>query len=48
MAGGVFRHASLARESFVDEVCRQDVRVKLNPNVVEPVDGALEMARRAK
>jgi glucosamine kinase len=48
MAGGVFRHASLARERFVDEVHRRDERVKLNPNVVEPVDGALEMARRAK
>lgn len=47
MIGGVFRHASTVRASFYNELCRLDGRVKINPQVVEPVDGALRMARKA-
>lgn len=44
-AGGVFRHSALVREVFCDEVRKLDSRVKMNPQVVEPVAGALQMAR---
>jgi glucosamine kinase len=47
MIGGVFRHARVVRESFYNELCRLDGRVEINREVVEPVDGALRMARRA-
>lgn len=47
MIGGVFRHASTVREHFYNELRRLDPRVEVNPQVVEPVDGALRMARRA-
>jgi glucosamine kinase len=45
MAGGVFRYATIAREVFCDAVHRLDPRLDVNPQVVEPVDGALQMAR---
>lgn len=47
MTGGVFRHAPLVRQVFYNELRVQDSRVEVNPEVVEPVDGALRMARRA-
>ena len=47
MTGGVFRHATIVREVFYNELRRLDVRVQVNPYVVDPVDGALRMARRA-
>jgi glucosamine kinase len=47
MIGGVFRHAAPVRTSFYNELRRVDERVEINPQVVEPVDGALRMARRA-
>jgi len=47
MAGGVFRHALVAREVFCEEVRKLDSRLEVNPQVVEPVAGALQMARRA-
>jgi glucosamine kinase len=47
MCGGVFRHAAIVREVFYNELRRLDPRVDLNPNVVDPVEGALRMARRA-
>jgi glucosamine kinase len=46
MIGGVFRHAALVREVFYNEL-RIDKRVNVNPAVVEPVQGALRIARRA-
>lgn len=46
MIGGVFRHAPTVREHFYNELRRLDPRVEVNPQVVEPVDGALRMARR--
>jgi N-acetylglucosamine kinase-like BadF-type ATPase len=47
MIGGVFRHAPLVREVFYNELRTMDPRVEVNPQVVEPVEGALRMARRA-
>jgi glucosamine kinase len=47
MAGGVFRHATMIRELFYNEVRAANPDVVLNPEVVDPVHGALQMARRA-
>lgn len=47
MSGGVFRHAPIVREVFYNELRQFDARVEINPLVVNPVDGALRMARRA-
>jgi len=47
MTGGVFRHAPLVRQIFYNELRARDPRVDVNPQVVEPVEGALRMARRA-
>jgi glucosamine kinase len=47
MAGGVFRHASLVRDVFYNEVCRSHPLAEVNPQIVEPVEGALRRARRA-
>lgn len=46
MIGGVFRHAAPVREVFYNELRTADARVEVNPQVVEPVDGALRIARR--
>ena len=46
MAGGVFRHAAMIRELFYNEVHAANPDVVLNPEVVDPVHGALQMARR--
>jgi N-acetylglucosamine kinase-like BadF-type ATPase len=45
MAGGVFRHSSRVREMFRSEVGAIDRRLEVNPEIVEPVNGALQMAR---
>jgi glucosamine kinase len=47
MTGGVFRHAVLTRGDFYNELRQLDPRVEINPRLVEPVEGALSMARRA-
>jgi N-acetylglucosamine kinase-like BadF-type ATPase len=47
MTGGVFRHAALVREVFYNQLRAHDSRVEMHPQVVEPVEGALRMARRA-
>jgi glucosamine kinase len=47
MAGGVFRHAAMIRELFYNEVRSANPDVVLNPEVVDPVHGALQMARKA-
>lgn len=47
IAGGVFRHALLVREVFYNEVRRAHPLVEINPQIVEPVEGALRLARRA-
>ena len=47
MTGGVFRHAVLTKGDFYNELRQLDPRVEINPRIVEPVEGALRMARRA-
>jgi N-acetylglucosamine kinase-like BadF-type ATPase len=47
MTGGVFRHAPLVRQVFYNELRTLDSRAEVNPQVVEPVEGALRLARRA-
>lgn len=47
MVGGVFRHAAMIRELFYNQVHTAHPQVVLHPEVVEPVQGALQMARRA-
>jgi glucosamine kinase len=50
MAGGVFRHSARVRKSFGDQVrelgARIELKMELRPEVVDPVMGALQMARR--
>jgi glucosamine kinase len=45
MVGGVFRYAHRVVEVFSDTLRKLDPRLRINPNVVEPVAGALQMAR---
>ena len=47
MTGGVFRHAPRVRETFYNELGQLEPRAEINPQVVDPVEGALRMARRA-
>jgi N-acetylglucosamine kinase-like BadF-type ATPase len=47
MTGGVFRHAELVQQVFYNELRLADPRVQVKSEVVEPVEGALRMARRA-
>jgi N-acetylglucosamine kinase-like BadF-type ATPase len=47
MTGGVFRHATTVRQVFYNELRTLDPLVEVNPQVVEPVEGALRLARRA-
>jgi len=47
MTGGVFRHAELVRQVFYNELRKADPRVQVKTEVVDPVEGALRMARRA-
>jgi N-acetylglucosamine kinase-like BadF-type ATPase len=47
ITGGVFRHADVVRQVFYNELRRLDARADVNLSVVEPVEGALRMARKA-
>lgn len=47
MTGGVFGHAELVRQVFYNELRRLDSRADVKQQLVEPVEGALRMARRA-
>jgi glucosamine kinase len=46
MSGGVFRHASQVREVFYNEIHRQRPDAEIKPEVVDPLMGALALARR--
>lgn len=46
MVGGVFRYAPRVREVFYSQLRTAHPQVTLNPEVVEPVHGALQLARR--
>jgi glucosamine kinase len=45
MVGGVFRYARSVVKVFCDTLRKVDSRLQVNPDVVEPVMGALQMAR---
>ena len=45
MAGGVFRHAAVVRQVFYNQVRWLDPGVQVQPEIVEPVEGALRLAR---
>jgi N-acetylglucosamine kinase-like BadF-type ATPase len=47
MTGGVFRHAPIVRQVFYNELRTLDPRAEIDQRVVEPVEGALRMARRS-
>jgi len=47
VTGGVFRHSALVSEVFRAELRTLEIPVKLNPKIIEPVEGALSMARRS-
>ena len=46
MAGGVFGASSLVRQMFCDCLRGEHPGATINPNVIEPVRGALELARK--
>ena len=46
--GSVFRHSETVRDVFYNELHALDERAEITKEVVEPVDGALRMARRVK
>jgi len=48
MSGGVFRHSSQVREVFYNKVRSLHPRSTINPEAVDPVHGALSMARRVQ
>jgi glucosamine kinase len=45
VAGGVFRHSARAREVFEEDVRKFDPRIVPTAQIVEPVVGALQLAR---
>lgn len=45
MVGGVFRHSYKVREVFCEELHKLEPRAEVRAEVVEPVAGALQMAR---
>jgi glucosamine kinase len=44
--GGVFSHSRLVRQVFCNELRRLETRVEILTQIVEPVEGALRLARR--
>lgn len=47
LMGGVFRHSELVRQVFYNELHRVDPRARVTTEPIDPVVGALRMARRA-
>jgi glucosamine kinase len=47
MAGGVFRQSEVVRQVFYNKVTAEFPQVTVNPTIIEPVQGALELARKA-
>jgi glucosamine kinase len=47
MSGGVFASSALVRQVFYNTLGSTHPKATLNPNVVEPVRGALELARQS-
>jgi glucosamine kinase len=46
MSGGVFASSALVRQVFYNCLCSEHPGAALNPSVIEPVRGALELARK--
>jgi hypothetical protein len=46
MSGGVFGSSALVRQIFYNCLCSEHLNATLNPSVIEPVRGALELARK--
>ena len=46
MSGGVFGSCALVRQIFYNCLCSEHPNATLNPSVIEPVRGALELARK--
>jgi glucosamine kinase len=46
MIGGVFRHSKLVRDVFYNELRQLDSRAEIRGEIVDPVIGALRLARR--
>jgi N-acetylglucosamine kinase-like BadF-type ATPase len=47
MSGGVFRQSELVRQVFYNKLAGEFPQASVHPTVVEPVRGALELARKA-
>lgn len=47
LTGGVFRHSQFVRDIFYNELRELEPRAQIRLQVVDPVEGALRMARRA-
>jgi glucosamine kinase len=47
MSGGVFAHSAVVRQIFYNSLRSEYADAVLNPTVVDPVRGALELARKA-
>jgi N-acetylglucosamine kinase-like BadF-type ATPase len=47
MSGGVFGHSAVVRQIFYNSLRSEYPDAVLNPTVVDPVRGALELARKA-
>lgn len=47
MVGGVFRYSTRVREAFADFLRTAYAPVAINPNVIDPAEGALQIARAA-
>jgi glucosamine kinase len=47
IVGGVFAHSKRVREAFCEEVARLDPRFTLNLEIIDPVAGALQIARKS-
>ena len=47
IVGGVFAHSKRVREAFREEVTKLDPRFTLNLEIIDPVAGALAIARKA-
>jgi len=47
MSGGVFRNSALVRQVFYNRLRMECPQALINVNLIDPVQGALELARRA-
>ncbi len=47
MTGGVFRQSEVVRQVFYNDVTAEFPRANVHPGVVDPVEGALALARKA-